>query len=151
MKSPLNSTFQFAVALMLGVVAARAQTAFNTASLPLWFEAGGSATFAAHAPDAAFFVTATNTQFILRQPAGGTATGGMRLLGSSPAARLAGEAEMPGKVNYLRGSDPAQWRAGVPVYPRVRVDQVYPGINLVYYGNGRQLEYDFDLAAGVNP
>ena len=46
---------------------------------------------------------------------------------------------------------PAHWRTGVATFARVRVRQLYPGIDLVYYGNQRQLEYDFAVAPGANP
>src|SRR5258708_10622376 len=53
---------------------------------------------------------------------------------------------MDGKVNYLTGSDPARWRAQVSVYSKVRVAELYHGVDLTYYGNERQLEYDFTVA-----
>ncbi len=58
---------------------------------------------------------------------------------------------MPGKINYLTGNNPAQWRAGVPIFAKVRVEEIYPGINLVYYGNQQQIEYDLTVAAGASP
>ena len=142
--------------LMVLTITSSAQTAMNAANLPLWFEAGHgqsgiTAPFAAHGPDSAFFMTESNAQFVLRKASGETAATCMQFVGANPAARIAGESAMPGKVNYLIGNDPAKWRSGVPAFGRVRVDNVYPGINVVYYGNGRQLEYDFDLAAGVDP
>lgn len=56
------------------------------------------------------------------------------------------EALLPGTVNYLKGPDPARWRTSIPTYERVRAHGVYPGIDVVYYGNGRQLEYDLVVA-----
>lgn len=143
-------------AIGLGVLPSPAQTAMDLARLPLWFEAGQgqssmTARFAAHGPDSAFFVTETNAQFVLRKRSGETAAVCMQFVGANSAAPIAGEAEMLGKVNYLLGNDPSQWRSGVPVFTRVRVNNLYPGVDVVYYGNGRQLEYDFDLAAGVDP
>ena len=58
---------------------------------------------------------------------------------------------MPGKTNYFIGSDPSTWRTDVPTYARVRYDDVYDGIDLVYYGNQEQLEYDFVVAPGADP
>jgi uncharacterized protein (TIGR03437 family) len=58
---------------------------------------------------------------------------------------------MESKVNYFIGNDPQRWRAGLPTYARVRYASVYPGIDLVYYGNQRQIEYDFIVAPGVDP
>ena len=59
--------------------------------------------------------------------------------------------ELSGKINYLTGNDPAQWRSGVPTFAKVRVEGIYPGVNLVYYGNQQQLEYDFTIAPDANP
>jgi uncharacterized protein (TIGR03437 family) len=74
----------------------------------------------------------------------------MRLVGASGAAAT-GEEQLPGKANYFIGSDPANWRTGVPTYSKVRYPNVYPGMDLVYYGNQRQLEYDFLVAPGADP
>ncbi|TMI11754.1 MAG: hypothetical protein E6H40_03915, partial [Betaproteobacteria bacterium] len=49
------------------------------------------------------------------------------------------------------GKDPAKWRTNVPTYAKVHYRAVYPGIDLVYYGNQRQLEYDFVVAPGADP
>jgi hypothetical protein len=72
----------------------------------------------------------------------------MHLLGADPAAAVEGLNELAGKVNYLLGNDPAQWRTNIPTFSRVRYREVYPGIDLVYYGNQRRLEYDFVVAPG---
>jgi hypothetical protein len=74
----------------------------------------------------------------------------MRVMGSN-AYSTVGEAELPGKVNYLLGDDPSLWRTGVATYGRVRYAAVYPDIDLVYYGQGAGLEYDFVLAPGAAP
>src|ERR1039458_3260836 len=55
----------------------------------------------------------------------------------------AGEDPLPGAVNYLIGNDPAKWHIAVPTFSKVRYRSVYPGIDLIYYGNQTQLEYDF--------
>ena len=75
----------------------------------------------------------------------------MQLVGGNANAAMAGKDELPGKTNYLLGNDPSQWRTGVSNYRKVEEDGVYPGINLVYYGTQRQLEYDFVLEPGANP
>jgi uncharacterized repeat protein (TIGR01451 family) len=75
----------------------------------------------------------------------------LRLAGGNAAVRLTGADPLPGGVNYFIGKDPAKWRTGVTAYSRVRYEQVYPGIDLVFYGNQRQLEYDFVLGPGSNP
>lgn len=75
----------------------------------------------------------------------------IELLGASPEATINGQGATVGRINYFIGNDPAQWRAGVPAFERVRVTDVYPGINLLHYGNQKQLEYDFEVAPGANP
>ena len=74
-----------------------------------------------------------------------------QLVAANPAAKVTGEQELPGKVNYLISNDPSKWRTNVATYAKVRYEQVYPGIDLVYYGNQRQLEYDFVVAPGADP
>jgi hypothetical protein len=74
-----------------------------------------------------------------------------RLVGANPSPTFQAEAQQPGKVNYFVGNDPTQWRTNIPTYGRVRLEQVYPGIDLVYYHNHGQLEYDFMVAPGADP
>jgi hypothetical protein len=75
----------------------------------------------------------------------------MRLLGANPLVEVTGLDTLPGTSNYFIGNDPARWRTNVPTYSKVRYSQIYPGIDLVYYGNQRQLEYDFVVAPGADP
>jgi len=75
----------------------------------------------------------------------------LRWLGANPNPRVTGMEELPGKVNCLTGNDPARWRSNLPSYERVRYEDVWPGIDLVFYGNARCLEYDFVVSAGADP
>ncbi|MBI4464852.1 MAG: SBBP repeat-containing protein [Acidobacteria bacterium] len=75
----------------------------------------------------------------------------MRLVGANPAPEITGMEELPGKVNYFIGNDPEKWRTNVATYAKVLYEDVYPGIDVVYYGNQRQLEYDFVVAPGADP
>jgi hypothetical protein len=75
----------------------------------------------------------------------------MRVVGANARARVFGREQLPGNVNYFHGNDPTRWRTGIPTYAQVNYDDVYPGIDLVYYGNQRQLEYDFIVAPGADP
>jgi hypothetical protein len=75
----------------------------------------------------------------------------MKLVGANTSATVAGADELPGMSNYFLGNDPHKWRTHVPNYARVRYLGIYPGIDLVYYGRERQLEYDFVLAPGADP
>jgi hypothetical protein len=76
----------------------------------------------------------------------------MRLVGANPSHHLTGLDEFPGKVNYLTGNDPSQWHTNITVYAKVKYENIYPGIDLVFYGsNEQQLEFDFVVGAGANP
>lgn len=75
----------------------------------------------------------------------------MKLVGANPKAKVTGLDELPGKSNYFLGNDPKKWRTNVSTYAKVKYKGVYPGIDLVYYGNQRQLEYDFVVSPGANP
>lgn len=74
----------------------------------------------------------------------------MRLVGAAVTPALSGEARLPGTVNCFVGNDPTQWHAGIPTFERVKYTGVYPGVNLVYYGNRQRLEFDFELAPGAD-
>ena len=75
----------------------------------------------------------------------------MKLIGANPAPRVLGLEELPAKDNYFIGSDPKKWHTDVSSYGKVRYQDVYPGVDLVYYGNQRQLEHDFVVVAGADP
>jgi uncharacterized repeat protein (TIGR01451 family) len=75
----------------------------------------------------------------------------MKLAGANPAATLAAADPLPGVSNYLIGNDPNGWRTAVPHFARVRYENVYPGIDLLFYGDQGHLEYDFQVAPGGNP
>src|SRR6266704_3638619 len=75
----------------------------------------------------------------------------MTLLGANPQSRVVGLDQLPGTVNYFVGNDPSQWRSAIPTFAKVKCHQVYPGVDLVYYGNQRQVEYDFLVGAHADP
>jgi hypothetical protein len=75
----------------------------------------------------------------------------LRFEGGNPDPQIAGTGEMPGKANYFIGNDPQKWHTDVPAYARVKYTGIYPGIDLVFYGNQRRLEYDFVVAPGASP
>lgn len=75
----------------------------------------------------------------------------MRLSGAAVAPRVSGEKPLPGKSNYFLGSEPSKWHRDVAQYARVKYKGVYPGVDLEYYGNQGQLEYDFTVAPGADP
>ncbi len=71
--------------------------------------------------------------------------------GSRHAMHGEGESPLPGVVNYLKGDDRSGWITGIPTFGRVRYRAVYPGVDLVYYGNAGKLEYDFVISPGADP
>ena len=75
----------------------------------------------------------------------------MKLLNANRAAKVTGVDELAGSSNYFIGNDPKKWRTNVPEYAKVKYEGIYSGIDLVYYGNQRQLEYDFVVAPGADP
>jgi hypothetical protein len=75
----------------------------------------------------------------------------MKLVKANPAARVIGADELPAKSNYFIGSDPKKWRSNVANYAKVKYEGIYSGIDLVYYGTQRELEYDFVVAPGADP
>ncbi len=78
-------------------------------------------------------------------------TVGMKLAGANPRAMIGAVDRLSGESNYLLGNNPAKWRSGVPQFARVRYENIYPGINLVFYGNQGRLEHDFQVAPGADP
>ena len=70
---------------------------------------------------------------------------------ANPTAWLEGIQPLPGIINYYRGQDSRNWRLGVKTYAKVQAKSVYPGIDVVYYGDHRRLEFDFVVAPGADP
>jgi hypothetical protein len=132
---------------------------------PLYFEANasqaeGAAPFVARGIECSVLLSASEAEIILGKPADRLAlshestarTVRLKLLGANPAANMSGLDRMAATANYFIGSDRANWHAGVPMFSRVQVAEVYPGVSVIYYANqSAQLEYDFQLQAGANP
>ena len=126
--------------------------------LPLSFEANQGQTdqavkFFSRGDGYALFLTPDSAVFKLR-PVPGTSSPAvvrMKLAGANSGARISGAQTLPGTVNYFMGNDPSQWTKGVTTFREVDDQQAYPGIDLVYYGTQRQLEYDFLVTPGADP
>src|SRR5260370_4663234 len=73
------------------------------------------------------------------------------LMGARQGSRMEALDLLPGHSSYFRGQDQAKWLTGIPNFARVRSAGVYPGIDLIYYGNQSRLEYDFVVAPGADP
>ena len=75
----------------------------------------------------------------------------MRMVGSNPVPDILGLEELPGRSHYFRGQEPARWLTNVPHYSRVEYRSVYPGIDVSFYGNPQQLEFDFIVHPEADP
>ncbi len=141
----------------------RATVARNYGHLPLRFEANQGQFNQAQTPSPVQFfargvgysLSLTNQEAILALRKSKSSSKAdvlhMQLTGSNPSLRVQGQERLPGTSNYLLGSDPSEWHTNVPAYARVQYPNVYDGIDLVYYGNQGQLEYDFVVAPHVDP
>jgi hypothetical protein len=74
----------------------------------------------------------------------------VKLIGGNPKAEVEAASELPGHSNYFIGNDPSKWQHGVKQYAEVSYRGVYPGVDMKFHGQQRQLEFDFILAAGAN-
>ena len=131
--------------------------------LPLEFEANqgqsdSQVKFLARGQGYALFLTSNDAVLSLSKSSSATqkttdATAALRihLIGGNPSPEVEAQEKLPGTSNYFIGHDPRNWRTNVAQYARVRYRDVYPGIDLVYYGNQRQLEYDIAVAPGADP
>jgi hypothetical protein len=126
--------------------------------LPLSFEANQGQVdqqvkYLARGQGYTLFLTPNAALLGLRCEGGGNPTKWLRLglQGTAAAPAIFGEEKLPGQSHYFVGNDPAQWHTNIPTFARVRYQQVYPGVDLIYYGKQGQLENDFELTPGTNP
>jgi hypothetical protein len=120
------------------------------ARLPLRFEENrgqwdASVRFTARSAGANLQLTARGPAFLV-----GASRVEIGLIHSNAAPAIEPLDRLPASTNYMVGAR-SQWHTGIANYSRVRYHGVYPGIDVVYYGNQNQLEYDFVLAPGANP
>ena len=152
-----------------GGTPSKASIAGEYGSLPVSFapnrgQAGGGADFVAQGAGYGLSLHPTGAVLALTKemepqgqldpsarPATATSVVGIDVLGGNPAAKAVEQDPLPGRVNYLAGSDPSNWQTDVPTFGRVTYGGVYPGIDLSYYGNQENLEYDFIVAPGSDP
>ena len=146
-------------------------------NLPLSFESNEGqtdprVTFLSRSPGCTLFLTHSEAVFVLRdsetvqrpesKPANQVikiltkkpeteSVVAMRLVGANPKAYVSGVEVLPGKSNYFLGNDSKKWRTNIPTYAKVHYKDIYLGVDLVYYGSERELEYDFVVAPGGDP
>lgn len=140
----------FLIATIPAVLGATPPTAANFSNLPLAFEENRGQVD----PSAKFFargegygVLVAQDGVTLTSPSGQVR---MTLLGAEPSQSV-GRSMLPGKVNYFAGNDSSKWLSNLDTYGEVVNHDVYRGIDVVYYGRQKRLEYDFKIAAGADP
>ena len=156
-KHVMTTLSQFAICIALASQAFGGVALLSRTEIPLTFEpnrgqAEAKVQFVARGAGYYLTLDRTGSRMLLRQGARSadvrmsvgknSAGNGLRLIGAQP---------LPGHSAYFRGAEPSRWLTGVPNFAQVRADSVYPGIDLVYYGNQARLEYDFVVAPGADP
>jgi len=108
--------------------------------------------YLAHSAHSTLWLTQNGA--VLKAAAGGgqkSAVLELRFAGANPTPRMEAEEQRTGVSNYFIGRDPNNWHTGVPQFSKVRYRNVYPGIDVVFYGNASELEYDFVVRPGADP
>ena len=156
-----KATFAWALATCLVAVAATATTRearVENSRLPLAFEpnvgqAASDVRFVAHAGPALLLVGADGLELVPTSAPFAAGSGGIRLrwLGASTDGAIEPLERLSGTLNFYLGNDPGRWRTGVPMYGRLCLRGLYQGVDLMLYGNERQLEYDLVVAPGADP
>ena len=134
-------------------VAERARVQLS--QLPLSFEPNQgqndpAVKFVSRGDGYALFLTSDEAVFKLGGTAKKPAVLRMKLLGANPATPVSGAAPQPGVVSYLSGNDEKRWHPAIPTYGKVSYPRIYPGVDLLFYGNQSQLEYDFVVTPGAD-
>jgi K319-like protein/beta-propeller repeat-containing protein len=153
----LITSFIAITGMTLGASVGRADVINAIPVLPLYFEPDGgqgpATQFLARGPGYSVLLADSGATLVLERGKGPSPAARLHLspVGWNPQSRLVGLEESPARVNHFLGSDPTRWRTNVPTYARVRQADVYPGVDLIYYGNGKQMEFDFVVAPGGDP
>jgi hypothetical protein len=124
---------------------------------PLTFEANrgqedASVDYVAHGRGYSLSTTRQGATIVLKNPSKSKAdTLRLRLIDANPDSAPRGTDEQPGRTSYFIGKDPSKWRTNIPNFGRVTYPSVYDGIDMVYYGNQENIEYDFAISPGADP
>jgi len=161
----------FACSTTLAVESTPVSTAQILAA-PMHFEANEGQTdeavrFLSRGPGYCLFLTSTQAVLSLHSSEAGQISGRGRerakqpkveeaqlrltLLGANPRSTVEGVDQFPGTANYFIGNDPGRWHRAIPTYGKVKYRDIYPGVDVVYYGNQRQVEYDFIVSPKADP
>ncbi len=147
-----GSTLFICAVLALPCLAVSPSVQAGYGQLPLTFEANRGQTdsnvkFLAHGDGCGLFLTPEEAVLTFADKGDVLR---MRFAGASRNPKMEGVGQVPVKTNYLIGNDPAKWRHSVANYQQIRYRDVYPGIDVIYYGKLRQLEYDLIVAPGAD-
>ena len=151
----LAGTLLLTSAALKGAKSPAVNVSENYANLPLQFEPnrGQTATdarFIARGRGYALFLMDNEAVFASRKGERNSVIR-MRMRGANPHPRAEAAGLLPGVSNYFIGKDPRQWRTNVPTFRSVQYHEVWPGIDMAYYGNQARLEYDFVVHPGADP
>src|SRR5882672_8260726 len=175
--SILNKTNSVVLALMsvtgsvlLGASAPNQVSTAQLLTAPMSFEANQGQTadsvrFLSRGPGYTLFLTPTEAVLSLRSTGKELSRRGQRnpparmnaarltmtLVGANQRPEVEGVDRLAGTANYFIGNDSSKWQTAVPTYGKVKYHDVYPGVNLIYYGNQRQVEYDFLIEPNADP
>ena len=166
--------FVSALVLRAGVAATRPQARNSYGKLPLSFEPNRGQTdeqvkFMARGAGYTLFLTPTEAVFSLQRNRGAISEDladsilsapkpaqqtssvlRVQLLNADRTAAVTGLDQLPGRTNYFRGNDPSKWTTNLATFAKVQYSEILNGIDLVYYGNQGQLEYDFVVSPGAD-
>ena len=134
---------------MLSAAGAPQDAVRMLASAPLSFEPasnGGPASFVARG--LRFRFSFARDSAVLQA---GEQTVSLKFEGAAPGAKIGGLNRLRSTTSIIQGNDPARWRTALPNYGRLRVRELYRGIDLVYYGSGNELEYDLVVKPAADP
>ncbi|MCX5786943.1 MAG: SBBP repeat-containing protein [Elusimicrobia bacterium] len=137
----------------------QARSSAGDLKIPLYFEANhgqtdASVKFFARAAGYSLYLTASEAVMVLppakAAKSKGSAVVRIKLLGANAGASVRGMDILPGHTSYFLGNDPSKSPVGVEQYAKVEFGQVYPGIDMVYYGKEGHVEHDFVVAPNAN-
>ena len=156
LRTVFRSGFLSALILTASAHAAAPRRPESLARLPLAFEpnrgqGGRQAQYLARGAGYTIGVRAGGASVLLAGKGGKRNEVAMRFAGASAASRPVPLDALPGKVNYFIGSNPKNWHADIPTYAKIEYAGVYPGVDVVYYGDQGRLEFDFRVQPGANP
>ncbi len=122
--------------------------------IPIWFEPNtghyaNDVRFVSHGKNYLLLLKGNSAELTLSESSKTTIK--MQLINANNKPAIVGIDKLEAKVNYFCGNKPANWRKNIPTFSRVRYENIYSGIDLIYYMTSRNLEYDFILAPNANP